>query len=578
VTKKISELPIIPGPGTGNEIIPINQNGVTYQSTMVNLMAWMNLSGLITSDGTQAAPGLAWLSEPGMGWWRRGAGQTGFAVNNHTVELVSGDANGQWFSMFPQANGTRVQLTLHDSTIESAAQHQLYLINQSSSYVLGENLVGGAGSVPFVLAFPAGIHARGSINAPSYVLATGGGSFNSDANNTYVSMIPSHFLYVPYSTGVLTWWTPSHNAAFQVHPNGDTVSGRDMYFNGTGGMVVRQDANERSLWFAGDNWRLRWVTANGTLQYLNNTHTMLWQVDGGGNMTAPGINATSYNYATHIRGGAGNPTSGLFNFNWYDDGSHPGYLWGSSDGVNMRVYPPGRLNVSYANSAGTASNSNQVSGVGGWSYSNWGNNPAYIWCTEGDGQAQHLTQPGNLTVNRADNCRWADSAGYCNGTTENSNNLVGRPGGQFIHNNGSACVHIVNSNASWLNMYLGGYGYASWSISGSDSRIKKDIAPTKEDSLSKITQIEFREFRYTNENVDTEYAKDDGHLHKVGVIAQELQVIDPEWIGDNLSTFLCPDTTTLLWEALHAIKQLNAQMQTQADEIAELRNLITPAS
>lgn len=55
---------------------------------------------------------------------------------------------------------------------------------------------------------------------------------------------------------------------------------------------------------------------------------------------------------------------GVLNFIWGDNGAHPAYLWGApsdNGGTELRPYPPGRLSVNYANSAGNAN------AVGGWS-------------------------------------------------------------------------------------------------------------------------------------------------------------------------------------------------------------------
>src|SRR4030095_8256615 len=76
------------------------------------------------------------------------------------------------------------------------------------------------------------------------------------------------------------------------------------------------------------------------------------------------------------------------------DGTYFGATWS----INISGNAGSTSNANYANSAGYASNSGQVSGVGGRSYHKHGNTPAYLWCTEGDGQAQHLTTAPALTV------------------------------------------------------------------------------------------------------------------------------------------------------------------------------------
>lgn len=63
---------------------------------------------------------------------------------------------------------------------------------------------------------------------------------------------------------------------------------------------------------------------------------------------SPGfINANGRAYPRKADGGE-------LNLLWSDPGDTPAYLVGGSDGTNFRVYPPGRMAVNYANSAGSA--------------------------------------------------------------------------------------------------------------------------------------------------------------------------------------------------------------------------------
>jgi hypothetical protein len=226
---------------------------------------------------------------------------------------------------------------------------------------------------------------------------------------------------------------------------------------------------------------------------------------------------------------------------------HGAQLYMGWTGANLDVQVDGTYfgatwPIAISGASGYSTNSGQVSGVGGWAYNNWGNNPAYIWCTEGDGQAQHLTQPGSLHV-------------------ANSGALSGQGINYFVNNAGSAVVNLRNSGASQMIIAIGGYGDVSWGVLGSDERLKENIAPTAEDSLAKIRQIDWKQFNYRL--LESGFRVDDGRLHKLGGIAQQFHAIDPEWVHDE-STWLQPNQYPMLMAAMHAISQ-------QAEIIDELK-------
>lgn len=122
---------------------------------------------------------------------------------------------------------------------------------------------------------------------------------------------------------------------------------------------------------------------------------------------------------------------------------------------------------------------------------------------------------------------------------------------------GGAVQSMQNIGSSGLSVFLSGYGDVAWTVNPSDARLKKGIAPSTEDSLSKIERIEFKQFRFRQDV--TSLPVDDGRLHKLGVIAQELEAIDPDWVN-NAGTWKAPDQQALLYAALHAVKQLSARV------------------
>jgi len=105
-----------------------------------------------------------------------------------------------------------------------------------------------------------------------------------------------------------------------------------------------------------------------------------------------------------------------------------------------------------------------------------------------------------------------------------------------------------------LGVIADGIGY-TWPISTSDARLKQNVRPTVEDSLSKVRRMSFRAFEYNE--VSPMFA---GMSRKAGLVAQDLEQIDSAFItegGDYKQ--LC--TETLLTAALHAIQQLEARVR-----------------
>jgi hypothetical protein len=250
---------------------------------------------------------------------------------------------------------------------------------------------------------------------------------------------------------------------------------------------------------------------------------------------------------------------------WSDPGSVPACLYGGNSPTEAMVVPPGRLSVNYANSAGravtagNADNADRVNGLGGWSYSNQNYNPPYLWATAGNGQSQFLVQPGNLSVN------WANTSG----TASNANALGGQAPGYYVNNAGSAVVNLRNNGSAFLVVGISGWGDVTWSVTGSDERLKENIAPTTQDSLAKIRRIDFKQFNYRK--LESGFNIDDGRLHKLGPIAQQLLEIDPEWVHDT-STWLQPDQYYLLVAALHAIQQQSDLIDTLTARVAALES------
>lgn len=235
--------------------------------------------------------------------------------------------------------------------------------------------------------------------------------------------------------------------------------------------------------------------------------------------------------------------------------------------------------------ATSADNANAVGGFANWAYQDDATNGPYLLYTNGSNTRTALTKPGNLNVNSAVTASFASSSGSCSGnaatasTASNSNALGGQGVGYFINNGGTSVVNIRNNSYIQLIAGISGFGDVWWGVNVSDERLKQNIAPTKEDSLSKIKAIDFVEYQF--KRLEGEMQIDDGRTHKNGLIAQQIEKIDPHWVAEH-GTYKQPDQYALQMDSMHAIKQLDAivekltaLIETQANYIVAIEDRLS---
>ena len=130
-----------------------------------------------------------------------------------------------------------------------------------------------------------------------------------------------------------------------------------------------------------------------------------------------------------------------------------------------------------------------------------------------------------------------------------------------------ATPHRFYSYTSYQGQYNGGGAWfqgnnsAAWSIS-SDQRLKKNIVDNTI-GLDAISKIQVRNFEYRTKNEVTdlpESAVIDIQGIQLGAIAQELQMVLPDCIKEELNGVLSVDTTNLTWYLINAVKELNAKV------------------
>jgi hypothetical protein len=222
-----------------------------------------------------------------------------------------------------------------------------------------------------------------------------------------------------------------------------------------------------------------------------------------------------------------------------------------------------------ADTATTAENANKLGGVAAASYVRGASVLTYVATYDGANDYVYWTVNGGPKFAYTG---WSAVEGRPTNLSQFSNG----PGYQtaadlsnYAVQRQDSVLSLGNQGAGLLRVNLNGVGLVGWPVSPSDARLKKDIAPTREDSLHKISQIDFRQFRFRTDA--TEMPIDDGRLHRLGVIAQELEMLDPAWVIDG-GTWKSPDQQVLLYAALHAIQQQQALISDLRERIHSLEN------
>jgi hypothetical protein len=300
--------------------------------------------------------------------------------------------------------------------------------------------------------------------------------------------------------------------------------------------------------------------------------------------------------ASTLANGGGNGSA--LTFTWTDTGEQPSYLWGGVDAVNMKVYPPSRLSVNYANSAGSAPANGGTSAAcsGNANSATYGR---YVYDNGAWSGTADYREASNMHVyfsryaTYATNAGYADSAGsapanggtatYANGSQQSSFVLSGTTGdGSLIITNartvaGSCYIDmhqgvaganrlrmlkqtgnflITNDSASGAYLAVGG---TSWNTP-SDERLKNIDRPIT-DAISKVSSLR---------TVIGSYKTDEVGKERVFVIAQDVEKVLPQAITKDDDGMLGVAYTDLIPLLIAAIKEQQAMINTLTDRITVL--------
>jgi hypothetical protein len=137
---------------------------------------------------------------------------------------------------------------------------------------------------------------------------------------------------------------------------------------------------------------------------------------------------------------------------------------------------------------------------------------------------------------------------------------------------GTVQVNLSSFNALAASVFNGS-NTATWNVT-SDQRLKKNIVDNSE-GLAKISQIRVRNFEYRvaeeiTDFPDEEYIAVQREGIQVGVIAQELRTVLPEFVYEQKNGALALSTDNLIWYMVNAIKELNAKVTALEEQVLNL--------
>lgn len=154
-----------------------------------------------------------------------------------------------------------------------------------------------------------------------------------------------------------------------------------------------------------------------------------------------------------------------------------------------------------------------------------------------------------------------------------------------VYNNGRAYLegnsasrggngYILSVRDDSLAEPLRAAGYIEWLTNvgaigtyyfNSDARLKKNISPTVKTARQAVDQIEFKQFDW-NEFTD----QNNEHV-ELGVIAQQLQQVNPKFVNKMTDSTLGVNEPELLTYALKAIQEISAELAAVKQQLVQMK-------
>ena len=141
--------------------LPITQGGTgasTAAGARTNLGINTATGEFIVVDGTVAKPGLAFASEPGLGWYRPAAGAIHMVTLGGTGFRFDASSNaGSYFSINPRVAAGNASFFMGNFPLNGPNGNSLYIQANTNSFDIGETLTGSATAKPFRFNFAGGV-------------------------------------------------------------------------------------------------------------------------------------------------------------------------------------------------------------------------------------------------------------------------------------------------------------------------------------------------------------------------------------------------------------------------------------
>jgi len=237
-------------------------------------------------DGTVNAPGLAWASEAGLGWYRLAAGQAAMAAGGRmTFNFDAASTTNSVLAVNPRANGGGAGLRVSNGFQGSADYLTMLITCNQGGYAVSMGAGGAAVNKPMFFAGATAYTFDQAVTATRFGLPGGSYYMGEDAGTEYLNFSPNWFFGWNKTNGTLLWNAGPSGPQSIFSPNGDFQAGGSIRSAGNQGPALRYDGSTANyLHMQGGStgaWSFQWDRSNGTLRWLNTTGPV-WSLDGNG--------------------------------------------------------------------------------------------------------------------------------------------------------------------------------------------------------------------------------------------------------------------------------------------------------
>jgi hypothetical protein len=522
---------------------------------------------IVQKDGTAAAPGIAFASEPGLGWYRAAAGQIAVAAGGAQVSMLDASAAAYTdLQLYSRAAGSAA-LTLLNAPNAAANWNAVQLVAgvAGSPHKLTGLTKGAAVAQGLQMVFPTVQFSDGTVAAPaiSFFNEAGLGWYRQAASVIGAASQGARVaaLTAASATNTGLYLNPRAHGSSVLQLSNDVVSAAD--YN-TISMFTQSGAlgSVIQLTKVGAATLGPLTIISPAAVYVSHNFFALNTSAAQMGFTYDGANG---NYL-HMLGGGANwrwqADRTLGRLTWQRNGTSPNTvfsesgdlltgrdLWVGTDGTFGLVTSSSGSGVRYLRWSIDGWRLEYQTTTGAMRYVNAGSTSLFSFNPDGEFQARGGVH--SFSGNGDGPSMWYD------GGNANYLGMQGRNAAwswQFNRANGTL---VWLDYASVINIVIDGVGWASkrsgpgdW-LGTSDIRLKRDVRPF-EYGLNAILAFDPIWYRYKDD-------KDDARM-KVAFAADEARKVIPEMVWEGSDGYLLMDTTPLKFALINAVKTINERL------------------